>query len=1004
MGSEIIKLGGAAYHPSAANSGNDAPTVLRGRNMWLRGSNGSFYFEAFRGVKDLNEPLAGIELTGTIDFTDGSLEVVGTGTAFRSELRFGQKFMSGEAGSLQVFVVEDVVDDTHVLVQRAPDATASGQAAFKPPHLFEIHNRRGSLVFGNALKFDRGNIVAVGEGQLKINGEVLPGETLWASRRMQIALYDETTEEYTISDMGYDSAPAASGCSISVVAGGTRDMTQGDYSFRWAWANSNTGYGFSNPSDVIKLDASNNPLAITATNQRFQLDFTTALLSKPTNADAVIVFRSMYSSAADNLVQAAEGSWYVAATVKVADFESGDIVYVDVLDGELGTEVSFDNDPPPNADWVSTLAGDPILISCYGDKQVGGDDLGEAPGPYVSPSRRGNRDGYPAAMATVLSPPEEIIGFYPAVGRLFLMTRVGLPFAASTGQSDFPVETRAFWNTRFKSPYGLVFFNDFLYAYTVTGATRSIGTADKGADQINFGAAVADITREWVPGYVHAAYDPQNECIIFIYSAAYRDDDGFWVSLALPYSLKHEAWMPLMELKKAGRDMVVTGACAIGSRLHFIAGGSAVEVEEPPVELPVDPEPLASGFLSCGFECGFVDNHGASDLAHVSAGAAATYVSISSSVKRTGKYSLRCQNTNTTQWTALIKIYGPSNTTTSNPVTVNRFYLYFETLPATSGYVYNARGVDATQLGLYFNSGDSKLYAASGVTPATKGATGATVTTGVWYCVDLYIDQTSGAREVRLQVDEAAYGTRTDAVASGDAQNPRFCNYGMLNTVGTWYFDDLVVSSDAADWPIGPGRVHAHRPSVDGSHNINAAGRFERGDTGTSISNSDTDVWDILNDAPLPGRYPPPANSGAVRMNAPGTSGDYIEIGFELDLEPGETAPEHAPRMVEAVAMIRHDSSVDTFPSETIAPIVRLVDNGSSSDIQTGATDSAYHLFVPISQMFRRNYQNPPSAANEWTGAAGNGNIDDVKMRIGTADDDAVLYLDGAILECEYSE
>jgi hypothetical protein len=198
--------------------------------------------------------------------------------------------------------------------------------------------------------------------------------------------------------------------------------------------------------------------------------------------------------------------------------------------------------------------------------------------------------------------------------------------------------------------------------------------------------------------------------------------------------------------------------------------------------------------------------------------------------------------------------------------------------------------------------------------------------------------------------------------------------------------------------------VHAHRPSVDGSHNINAAGRFERGDTGTSISNSDTDVWDILNDAPLPGRYPPPANSGAVRMNAPGTSGDYIEIGFELDLEPGETAPEHAPRMVEAVAMIRHDSSVDTFPSETIAPIVRLVDNGSSSDIQTGATDSAYHLFVPISQMFRRNYQNPPSAANEWTGAAGNGNIDDVKMRIGTADDDAVLYLDGAILECEYSE
>lgn len=565
---EILKLGGSQYHPSAANTGNESATVLRGRNMLLRGSDGSYYFECFGGVKDLNEPIPMVQLTGTISYTDGSSTINGTGTLFKDELRFGQKILVQD----QVFVVENIFSDILLTVQRPADNTGVDQTGYKPPHLFEIHNRRGTLVWGNALKFDRGNIIAVGEGQLRINGDLLAGESLIASRALQIALYDPATGEYEVSDMGID-APDAADISISVVAGGTRDMTQGQYSFRVSWANSSTGYGFSNPCEVIKLDASSNLLAVTATNQRFAIDFSTALASKPTNADAVIIYRSLYADASQNLTQAAEGSWYVAATVDVANFETGGIVYVDVLDGELGSEVTFDNDFPPNADWVSVLAGDPVLISCYGDKVAGGGDLGEAPGPFVSPARRGNREGFPAGMATVLSPPEKIIGFCPAAGRLFLMTKVGLPFAASTGQSDFPIETRAFWQTRFKSPYGLIFVNDTLYAFQITGATRSIATGDRAQEQFNFSAAVEDITREWYAGYVHTAYDPQNECIVFIYSAAERNAEGYWISLALPFSLRHNCWMPLIEITKPGQDMIVTGASAIGSYLQFLAGG-----------------------------------------------------------------------------------------------------------------------------------------------------------------------------------------------------------------------------------------------------------------------------------------------------------------------------------------------------------------------------------------------------------------------------------------------
>lgn len=576
---EILKLGGASFHPSAANTGNEAATVLRGRNMLLRGSDGSYYFECFGGIKDLNEAVPMVQLTGTISYTDGSTAVTGTGTLFRNELRFGQKILVQD----QVFVVEDIFSDTSLIVQRPADNTGVAQLAYKPPHLFEIDNRRGAMVWGNAIKFDRGHIIAVGEGQLRIDGDVLPGESLIASRTLQIALLDPTTDQYSVSGMGI-TAPSAAGVSVSVVAGGTRNMTQGAYSFRYAWANSETGYGFSNPSEVIKLDASSNQLAVTATNQRFQFDFTVALASKPDNADAVIIYRSLYVDAQQNLVQAGEGSWFAAATVKVEDFEAGDIVYVDVLDGELGSEVSFDNDLPPKADWLSVLAGDPVLISCYGDKVIGGDDLGEAPGPFIAPSRRGNREGYPAAISTSLSPPDEIIGFCPAVGRLFLMTKIGLPFAVPTGQSDFPVETRAFWQTRFKSPYGLVFLNDTLYAFQITGATRSIATGDKAEEQFNFAAAVEEITKDWYAGYVHAAYDPQNECVVFIYSAAERNAEGYWISLALPFSLRHNCWMPLIELTKPGQDMIVTGASAIGSHLQFLAGGLSTGFIEEPVE------------------------------------------------------------------------------------------------------------------------------------------------------------------------------------------------------------------------------------------------------------------------------------------------------------------------------------------------------------------------------------------------------------------------------------
>ena len=536
--------------------------------MLLRGSDASSYFECFGGLKNLNETIPSYVMLGTLSWAAGNPLITGTGTTFIEDLHIGQMVQAGT----EVFVVEEVISDTSFRSNRPPEGTQSGQTGERLPVLSELNNRRASQIWGSILEFDKGNILGVGDGALRVNGEELPGVSLSLARYPRLAIYDADIDEYTVVPIGFSEEPNASDVTVTVEFGGTRDTAQGLYSFRWSWANTQTGWGFSNPSGVIKFDASNNPIEITATNQRFALDFTAALANKPDNADAVIVYRSFFTDATQVNINYAEGSWFEAARVAIADFEAGDIVYVDVIDGELGNEVSFDNDAPPESEWVTVMAGDPVLVSCSGRKTIANPE-GSSPGPFIFPSRRGNRDAFPATLATPLSPPDTIIGFLPAVEKLFLMTRNSLPVAVTTQQTDYPIETRAFWEAGFASPFGLCSVNTTLYGFTSKGPTRSITEGDKGSERFDFGAAVEEITRDWYAGYVHVAHDPVNEYIVFIYSAAYKNDDGWWVSLALPYSLRANLWLPLCTLERPDRDMIVCGTAKVGGHLQLLAGG-----------------------------------------------------------------------------------------------------------------------------------------------------------------------------------------------------------------------------------------------------------------------------------------------------------------------------------------------------------------------------------------------------------------------------------------------
>ena len=440
------------------------------------------------------------------------------------------------------------------------------------PILFDIDNQRGTLIWGNAIKTDKGNIMAVGEGRLRINGTQLSGGGLRASRRLKIALYQPATGNYQVERMGYSRAPSR--VTVEVVSGGRKNMSLGTYSFRFCWANFDTGFGYSNPSRVVKFDVNSNLIEIKGTRKRFKINFSAAMAQKPSNADSVVVFRSQFAGTSTNALLAAEGPWLLAAQVKISDLQPGNILYLDVLDAELGAEVTFDNDPPPDADWLAFLRGDAILVSCNGEKTETNSD-GTSPGPMVAAQKRGNRDAFPADYAVSTSPPETIIGFVPGEARIYLLTRVNLPIAVPTEDELEPVTSQPFWHTGFDSPFGLVLVNDFLYAFTSKGITRSIAAGDVGSEQFP-AASVSETTRNWHAGYVHAVHDRQNQIVLFIHSAYERNPNDYWESLALPLYLNLQTFGPLIRISRDDRDMIVCGAANIGGKWQFLAGGRVI--------------------------------------------------------------------------------------------------------------------------------------------------------------------------------------------------------------------------------------------------------------------------------------------------------------------------------------------------------------------------------------------------------------------------------------------
>lgn len=133
-------------------------------------------------------------------------------------------------------------------------------------------------------------------------------------------------------------------------------------------------------------------------------------------------------------------------------------------------------------------------------------------------------------------------------------------------------------------------------------------------------------------------------------------------------------------------------------------------------------------------------------------------------------------------------------------VTVVRLYIRFATLPSSDAFLFTAQN-DEQMMGLFFESSDSSLRAAMNPNSPIVGSTGQTVGTGVWYRVDMRLDQTSGDRSVELEVD----GVACDSVADSTVTDPGVLAVQMREVNMDVYYDSIVVSNVGADYPIGDG-------------------------------------------------------------------------------------------------------------------------------------------------------------------------------------------------------
>lgn len=552
------------FFPTSPRAGNDGSRIFRMSNMIIRGEGTKSYAEVYGGSLDLAEDIATAVITGTVACTINNLTVVGTGTVFKTELHLGQFLLAyGGAPSLTIpLVVDEIVDDTHFKACRAPYASSSGASAARLPVLFEVNKKRGTLLRGNAVEFDLGTILCVGDGTLRLNGAVLPGTSLAAARSPKIAIFNSTTGNYSVYTLGM--ATPTDIVPITAVAGAAapnnKNMQAGVYSIRAVLGRRATN-GYNNPSPKAEVT-----LAATQAAQP-----TLPAADTANGSDMWIFFGTLYTQGGG-----INGPWYQLKKVNIGAGggeipAAGGTYDLEWSDAEIsGADLlSFNNDAPPHAEFIGVIDGIPVWLSCQGPGAT-------SPGPFLSPAKANNIEAAPSSLFVSPSPPDTIVGFCIAQGRLYLLCVNTLQIGIATQTSDPripPLVVRPYWRSGFKNPYTLLFVDGFLVGMTNHGLARSLAGADESREEFGFATAVDELLRAVNPGHCLLAHDPKNNAVCLFSSGHSLNASGYWTTRVWMYGLREGKWIGDVLLTSTTGDRIVSGVATVNGQLEFLCGG-----------------------------------------------------------------------------------------------------------------------------------------------------------------------------------------------------------------------------------------------------------------------------------------------------------------------------------------------------------------------------------------------------------------------------------------------
>lgn len=341
------------FNPSTPYDGNTTNTIFRGQNMIVKGSReAGVYLENWRGVTAFTEtsPPNPVALTGTVATTAGSALLTGTGTKFTQELVPSQWILiSGD-----VWNVKFINSDTELIISDSFTASASGLTAYKTQIVTEVDNIRGNLIRGSIIRFQNGNFLTVGDGVVRFDGNTLTS-SISASKRLTLGIFNPATS--TSVNTGYTAVPLGMAVptltTVTAVGGGTKNMQAGTYSVRIVPSRTSTG-GYNNPSEKVEV-------TLTA-GQQIQITF--PAMDTTSGQDAWDVYVTLFSTGGG-----IQGPWYYYGTITTAMVSSAGGTYtIEYNDAEVSGNrlLTFNNDPPPDALFVASLQGLPVLISCNG--------------------------------------------------------------------------------------------------------------------------------------------------------------------------------------------------------------------------------------------------------------------------------------------------------------------------------------------------------------------------------------------------------------------------------------------------------------------------------------------------------------------------------------------------------------------------------------------------------------------------------------------------------------